>query len=83
MALLPDCPAEQNWVLGDDGQLAAEVGQPDAADVHAVDQDGAATALHQPEQGHAQRGLTCTQVEVSRRQSNQSQGPPTAIAPPT
>lgn len=52
-----DCPVEKHWVLRDDGQLAAQVGQSDVARVDVVDQDGASAALDQPEQDHAQRGL--------------------------
>lgn len=57
--VLPDRPAEQNRVLRDDGQFAAQIGQSDVADVDAVDQDGASGALHQPEQGNTQRRLPC------------------------
>lgn len=46
LSLLPDSPAEKNWVLGDYGELASEVGQPNAANVYTINQDGSATALH-------------------------------------
>ena len=60
---LPDCPAKQDRVLGDDWQLAAEVGQSDVTDVNAIDQDGPSTVLHQPEQDHAKRRLPCTHTD--------------------
>lgn len=63
MEFLPDSPTEQHRVLGDDRQLAAEIGQSDVTDVDAVDLDGASTALHQPEQNHAQGRLPCTQTD--------------------
>lgn len=50
---LPYCTYKQDRVLGDHSQLGSEVLQTDGADIHAVDEDGAAGWLHQAEQGHS------------------------------
>lgn len=63
---LPHSAAEQYWLLGDDGQFAAEVGQSDVVDVNAVNQDRPPTALHQTEQDHAQRRLPCRETRRER-----------------
>ena len=65
--ILPDCPTEQHWVLRDDWQFAAQVSQSDVTDVNTVNQNGAATALHQPEQSHTQRWLTYRERDRSER----------------
>jgi hypothetical protein len=51
------CPAEQHGVLRDDGQLAAQVLQPDAANVHPVDHDAPRRRLHQPEEAQHETAL--------------------------
>ena len=40
---------EEHGVLGDDGQLGAQVFQTDGADVQVIDEDAAPTQLHQAE----------------------------------
>lgn len=54
---LPYCTYKQDRVLGDHSQLSSEILQPNRADVHLINEDGATGWLHQAEQGHSQRRL--------------------------
>ena len=53
----PEGAGEEDGVLRDDGELAAEVVQPELRDGPPVYLDAALRGLHQPEQGHGERGL--------------------------
>lgn len=61
--ILPDGPDEEHRLLRDDGHLAPQVIQANVCDIDPVDGDGAPAQLHQPEQSHSQRGLSCKQAQ--------------------
>ena len=63
---LPDGADEEDGLLGDDGQLAPQLLQPQVGDVDPVHGDGAPRQLHQSEQSHAQGGLACRRTATRR-----------------
>lgn len=56
---LPNRSDEEHRLLRNDGDLAPQVIQADLRNIDPVDDNGAASQLHQPEQGDTQGGLPC------------------------